>query len=325
MKSYSEIELEEIRASSNHFFSKLSGKTILVAGASGFVGSWLTAVFDFANRQTASNIDVIGIARKFSPEFRRAFSKTNLFECDIGDFSSIPDFRPDCVFNAATPSVPGRGGIDPRQILNASSRGTENLLGLCRDGSKPLFINLSSGIVTKRVGDKTLDLSKHPDAYLHGKRLSEDLVKTSTEVGKVRGVNFRLYAFAGPGISLTDHFAVGNFLFDALSGRPIVIKGNPSTIRSYLYPTDLIANLLNLSIGEHSEHVELGSRIKVTMRELAELINSVTGNDGIIQTEAFGASNDYTPNQWPDLVDQTLDLRISISRWKNWLNSGVYP
>lgn len=319
MKRYSEIELGEIRDSADSFFQEMEGKTILIAGATGFIGSWLTAALDFAKREKRSNIKVFGMARTFSPEFRRAFPTVQFLECDISDLSSMPPLYPDCVFNAATPSVPARGGKDPQQILNASIQGTENLLDLCGDGSNPLFINLSSGIVTKRKNDKKLDLTRHTDAYLHGKRISERLVDDATKIGKVQSRNFRLYAFAGPGISLIDHFAVGNFLFDALSGKPIVISGNPSTVRSYLYPTDLISNLLNLSIGNFNDYIELGSKFKVTMQELADLINLVTGNVGIEQAQMFGASNDYTPEQDFDVIRQAVDLKESISRWVKWL------
>lgn len=319
MKRYKESDLSEIARFSSPFLTNYSGKRILISGATGFVGSWLTAFFDYANRDFSTNLQVTCMARVIPKEFRDFYADFNFIEGDVSNHCFTSDFRSDCIINAATPSVPKRGGEDPSQILKASIDGTENLLGLSSENGETLFINLSSGIVTKRTNDELLDLSFPKDAYLHGKRESEELVKRAINDGKVKGRNARLYAFAGPGISLTDHFAVGNFMNDALSGRPIGISGNPLTVRSYLYPTDLIINLLKLSDGNAEEVSEIGSAIKVTMQEIATLINSVIGNVGINQYANVGSVDVYAPQPSTNKVVQNVSLTESISRWVNWL------
>ena len=321
MKRYEESDLSEIARRSDAFFSDYSGKQILVAGATGFVGSWLIALLDYANRIFETKFQIVGLARQIPEMYRFHYPGVDFVESDVSTHSFTAGFHPDCIFNAATPSVPRRGGEDPRQILKASIEGTQNLINLCEREGKTLFINLSSGIVTKRMRDTELDLSNPKDAYLHGKRISEQLVSKASKEGKVIGRNARLYAFAGPGISLTDHFAIGNFLNDALLGRPIAINGNPQTIRSYLYPTDLIINLLKLSSGSAQEVAEIGSQSRVTMQYLGDLINSVIGNVGIEQSNEFGPSDEYAPLPNSNEINQLVTLNESIFRWVNWLKS----
>jgi nucleoside-diphosphate-sugar epimerase len=321
MKQYEESDLSEIARFSSPFLTNYSGKKILISGATGFVGSWLTAFFDYANRNFSTNFQVTCLARVIPKEFRVFYPDFNFLEGDVSNHGFTSGFRSDCIINAATPSVPKRGGEDPSQILKASIDGTENLLGLSSENGETLFINLSSGIVTKRVTDELLDLSLPKDAYLHGKRVSEELVNRAIKDGKVKGRNARLYAFAGPGISLTDHFAVGNFVNDALSGRPIEISGNPLTVRSYLYPTDLIINLLKLSDGNEQEVSEIGSASRVTMQEIATLINSVIGNIGINQSANVGSVDVYAPQPSINKIVQNVSLTESISRWVNWLKA----
>jgi dTDP-glucose 4,6-dehydratase len=319
MKKYNQSDLEDIARNSDSFLSSYSDKHIFIAGATGFVGSWLVSFFEFANNKFDTRIEVTALARTINQNFRTNFPGVKCLQGDVANLDLGRDFNPDLIINAATPSVPKRGGEDVIQILKGSIGGTENLIRSCSHEKKPVFINLSSGVVTKRVEDITLDLSIPKDAYLHGKRFSEGLVSEAIAEGKILGKNLRLYAFAGPGISLSDHFAVGNFLEDAFFRRPINIKGNPATVRSYLYPTDLIVTLLNQSEDSSSENVELGSTARITMLDLALTINRVTGNSGINQSTAFGAVDEYAPEFTKNCVTQTVDIEESIFRWVNWL------
>jgi dTDP-glucose 4,6-dehydratase len=321
MKKFKKSELEEIAEGSEPFLTSFSGKKILVAGATGFVGAWLVAFFDFANQQMNANLNVFALARNLPPDFRSDFPQVTFFTGNVANFDFGVNFNPDCIINAATPSVTDRGSQEVSQILIGAIDGTKNLLRYCSNDAKTIFINLSSGIVSKRNADIALDLSLPKDAYLHGKRTSEELVTRVAQSGRITGKNLRLYTFAGPGISLTDHFAVGNFLADAMSGRPIHIKGNPSTVRSYLYPTDLIINILQQSIGLENEPIELGSVNGVAMRNLAQIINLETGNKGIIEPNQYGMVDVYVPQPQRIKVTQAVDITESISRWVDWLQN----
>jgi dTDP-glucose 4,6-dehydratase len=226
--------------------------------------------------------------------------------------------RFDLIINAATPSVPNHGGNDSTQILNSAINGTENLVALAEE-NKCFFLNLSSGIVSKRLGDIELDLTSAGDAYLYGKRESEKIVAIANQQGRIAGINLRLYAFAGPGISLKDHFAVGNFLNDARERRPISIKGNPETKRSYLYPTDLVSNVVASVTSRSSQTLEIGSHLQVSMQQLAGLVNEVTGNKGINKSADYGAADAYFPVANNLLREPLVDLKSAILRWNKWL------
>lgn len=274
------------------------------------------------NRFYNANILVTGIARYPTQEHRDKFPEANFLSIDISKTPIKLEIKPDCIFNAATPSTPAHGGENSEQVIGASHSGTKNLIDVCESSTKTTFINLSSGIVTKRINDKSLNLDNVKDAYLEGKRSGEKLVIDATADGIVRGTNLRLYAFAGPGISLTDHFAVGNFMNDALHGRPILIRGNPETRRSYLYPTDLISNIL-ASAGTQSEGVqEIGSRVDISMIDLAVKINSVMDNKGINQSAEYGQPDSYYPTTSETLLKQEVFLEEAITRWATWLRKN---
>ena len=323
--AYFQSDLDEICGQTKSFLSEFSSKTILIAGATGFVGSWLVSCLEYMNENYNANFEILAVSRRENIRSSGLKKNTKTIYTDLADPTSKLALKFDCVFNCATPSTVNHGGFDINQVLTSSVTGTKNLLNWCGENSKPMFINLSSGIVTKRKTDSDLDLTSVKDAYLYGKRISESLILEAISSGSITGKNLRLYAFAGPGIPLDQHFAVGNFVKNAFEQQPILIKGNPATLRSYLYPTDLIVNILNSTISHSWKELEIGSKAPVSMRQLAEITNEVTGNTGIIQYPHYGLADEYFPKLNSGDVSQLVYLPEAIRRWIRWLTSAEQP
>ena len=318
---YSELDLRTIVEASPEFLRKYSNKSICVAGATGFVGSWLISFLDFANSHYSTNFEIIAISRNPNEQLEKNSTSVRFLTLDLSVERPDTSTTLDLIINAATPSSPNHGGNDPAQILNSSIKGLKNLIKL-GESSQSALINLSSGIVTKRRDAVQLDLASSSDAYLYGKRCSEELIVNANQQERIKGVNLRLYAFAGPGISLVDHFAVGNFLNDAMQHRPIFIKGNPATRRSYLYPTDLIVNILAAEESYEDRSLEIGSSSSVSMRDLADLINKVTDNKGINQAEKYGPVDSYFPKTNDLMTIPEVSLENAIKLWVTWLSKS---
>ena len=87
----------------------------------------------------------------------------------------------------------------------------------------------------------------------------------------------RCFAFVGPYLPLDTHFAIGNFINNAINNEDIIIKGDGSTIRSYMYASDLMVWLWKILLkGKINQPYNVGSDEGVSIKQLAEKISNIS-------------------------------------------------
>ena len=303
---------------------------ILITGATGFVGTWLRTALTEANQKYDLHLDLCLLCRDTSNILVNDSRKSiSLIAHDLLKPISIPGQEFDFVFHTATPSQPSTGGTDPALVYKISTKGTENLLKFVSRQKVPTkLLHTSSGAVD--LLNPEISETEIQKAYRLGKSAAEELVSEATERGEVAGVNPRLYAFAGPGIATDAHFASGLFMRSALDEIPIIIQGNPETIRSYMYPTDLVSWLLRIIQSPSTDVIRVGSPEKVTILELAETIIKLTGKGSIaMRGNPEIAQSAYFPNLAETLIKYNfgaiVNLQESLLRWAKYLRANIQP
>ena len=327
-------DLKEIVITSEAKLLKFKGSQICIFGGTGFVGKWLVSTLLEANEIMNLNLRINLFTRNIENAVKKLSIKSqdpvHFFE---NDFSSIENLKPifsDFFVHGATSTVASTGSLDEEK--NKTS--TYNIARYIVDSAKyfmnsPKVVHLSSGAVYGPQSFNELnqfELQKSSiatplNSYAHTKQITENLLNLESSNGLFSVSNPRLFAFAGPHISLVEHFAVGNFMHNALNNQDISVLGHPETVRTYLYPTDLINSILSLMCEPLSQEINLGSDKEITMLDLAKLISSLTTKTKIKVLGADQEPNRYAP---PSLfqsggVEVTVSLEEAIIRWYKWL------
>ncbi|HEX2558784.1 NAD-dependent epimerase/dehydratase family protein, partial [Phenylobacterium sp.] len=116
--------------------------------------------------------------------------------------------------------------------------------------------------------------------YDEGKRAAETLTFDYDRLGRAKVRVARIFNTYGPRLSAEDGRVVSNVVSQALAGENITIYGDGSQTRSFCYVADLIEGLIRLMEHEGAQPgpVNLGNPTELTIRELVDVVLSLTGS-----------------------------------------------
>ncbi len=303
-------------------------RTILVTGGTGFFGRALLRYW-LDNDESS---DQIFILTRDPAKFLASYPalapipQIKLIQGDIQNRFSLPwkqSFTH--VLHAATDSTLGPR-LTPLQRFNQIVEGTTNILDLAVATGASRFLLTSSGGI---YGAQPPDLPAIPEtwlgaplladpntAYSQAKRAAEHLCTLYQDAKGLETVVARCFAFVGPDLPLDVHFAIGNFINDALYNDVISVQGNGSPLRTYLDQSDLAHWLWTLLVeGKAGEAYNVGSNEVVSIADLAYLVRDLVapGKPVVIhgQPNPAAARNRYVP-----AISKAADLhalKVTIS------------
>lgn len=190
------------------------------------------------------------------------------------------------ILHAATDSTLGLG-LTPLARYEQIVDGTRNVLDLGRRlGVERVLLASSGGVygappagvdAVPESWNGMPDPLEPQNAYSVAKRQAEHLCALYHDAYGLKSVVARCFAFVGEDLPLDAHFAIGNFMRDALAGRDIVVQGDGSPVRSYLDQRDLARWLSVLLLrGTPQRAYNVGSDQPVAIADLARLVGRLS-------------------------------------------------
>lgn len=333
-------DLDAIVAALGDKWQLLRGADILVTGGTGFFGVWLVSALLHAERRLQLGLRVHVVSRRPEallervPELR-ASAALRLIAAEIRAFQPAKGLRITHVIHAATAASAQLNAVDPVEMAHVASEGTRHILACARELGVDRMLFTSSGAVygknppeVTHVGEEqmgVLDPLAPQNAYAEGKRLAELYCAAYAGKHELAVVVARCFAFVGPFLPLDAHFAIGNFMRDALRRQPIIVQSDGSPRRSYLHSVDLTTWLLQLLLsGKSCRAYNVGSDHDISVGELAGLIAKLRG----VPFEIRGKRDLDAPRQSyvPSTerirrelgVVESVDLQAAVRRTMDW-------
>ena len=343
MRNTLEEDLNAILEQGEPLWPSLKGARIFITGGTGFIGVWVLESIVWLNEHLGLEMQAVVLTRDaaaFAKKAPHIVSHTgiSLHEGDVRRFT-FPDGRFSIVIHGATDASAKLNAEEPLRMFDTIVEGTRRTLDLAVHSGARKFLFLSSGAI---YGDQPAHIQQRseedqnaPDctstnsAYSEGKRAAELLCVLYAKQHGIEAKLARCFAFVGPHLPIDSHFAIGNFIRNAMKPETIQVNGDGTPYRSYLYAADLTLWLWTILIkGKSTMAYNVGSDEAISIADLATLVDRTLGGHGTNireKPQADNPSKRYIPSvkraETELGLKRTITLEqaiIKTARWHGW-------
>jgi len=271
-------------------FDQLDGSRILLTGGSGFVGKWMLQTAKIAQENSTTKIEIVVPTRQLAADHVQtaiAINCPNVSWMEVDFLTDHLDLgQIDMIIHTATPASAQLNAENPAEMLRINVEAMESVLRYASD-NKPLLFTSSGAVYgtqpqsVSHIAEGNVEPnppSEQLNAYAQGKQIAERMCREAGSSGQCSPIIARLFAFGGEHLPRETHFAIGNFIQNALDRQPIAIQGDGRARRSYLYGADMATWLWSaLAHGKTEIPFHIGSEDSVSILELAQTVATVSG------------------------------------------------
>ena len=284
---------------------QFKNKTILITGANGLIGGFLSDFFTYLNEQYQYNINLFLTSYSQQSNLKRiphllSLPNVNYFSWDCSEkinHELLPS-KIDFAFFCSGYGQPSKFLKNNIKTMLINIVGLESLLDYMQRNNGGSLLFLSTSEIYGNAPDEMLptpeeygglyDLHSTRAAYKEAKKVGEVICK---EYNTCENMNVRIARVAltyGPGALITDNRVLQEFIFKANNEKQIQMLDEGLAIRNYLYITDSVEILLNIllkgkkivyNVGGDTEPISIfGIASIIADRFNVDVIKGVTKN-----------------------------------------------
>lgn len=281
-------------------FDELRGKTVLITGATGLIGSFVAKALACANRKLGTGIQVYALVRsrkKAENVFGNLCSRDD-FHLLIGDVADAGAFqgqscKADYIIHGASATSSKYFVSNPVETIQTAIQGTVHVLEFAKEIQAKGVLYLSSlevyGTPSKDAGFISESYSGYIDplqvrsSYSEGKRMAECICASYASEYQVPVKIARLSQTFGAGVKYDDGRVFAEFARCALEKKDIVLHTAGKTVRSYCYIKDAAAALFFILFkGENGNAYNVTNMdTQISIADMAQLVCDTFPQAGI--------------------------------------------
>lgn len=299
-------------------WNKLSGKNILITGATGLIGS---AIVEILMSRSDIDFDIYASGRnknRFDSLFSEFKSSPHLhfLQYDVTEpLTSSVEFH--FVISAASGANPILYSTRPVDVMKSNIMGVDNILSYCKDHGLQKMVYVSSGdvygegdgrVFTEEYSGYANPLSIR-SCYTSSKRASETLcISYASQYGIDVSIARPCHTY-GPHFTDSDTRVYAQFIRNAIRGENIIMKSSGEQFRSWCYVVDSALGILFILLkGENCQAYNIADdNSNITIKELAEMIAEAGGTKVVMDIPDEVERKGY--NSVSRAVFDTLKLR----------------
>lgn len=331
----------------------LEGKTALITGGSGFIGSYIVATIDLLNKKFLAkpckviSLDIYltgqnsknNLIKEIDSEHIRFVKHDVRFPIDIKE-------PVDYIISAAGVASPIYYKKYPIETIEGTVFGIKNSLELARQKNVNSILYFSSSEI---YGDPAQNFIPTPETYNgnvssigerscydESKRVGETMCMANYAVHKVPVRIVRPFNIYGPGMRSTDYRVIPTMLSQGLQGKDLAVHDKGSQTRAFCYITDAVTGFFKvLLLGRDGQVYNVGNDSEeINMLALSETIaETVFSNKVHVKLISYPDNypQDEPRRRCPDIskarkelgYEPKVSLKTGLLRAFSWLRDNA--
>lgn len=319
--------LEQTRA----LWAAVAGRRLFVTGGTGFFGSWLLELLTYAADTLSFDCEVVVLTRDPAAFGRGLASHLARHRCvhllagDVRTFT-FPAGTFDHVVHFGSAATKKFHDEFPEEFFDLVVTGTRRVLDFAVQARAGRFLLASTGAVygplnlppgcgVPETHAGAPDPLNPRSANGEAKRAAEFFALCAGRRCPAMAVSIaRGFAFLGPYLPKDAGFAAYDFMQDAMAGRPIVVHGDGSPVRSYLYAGDLAVWLWTLLLRAPAGSAwNVGADRAVSIRELAHAIADSAPIPVAVDIKGLARPGATASSYLPDTTKARIELGLTAT------------
>ena len=329
----------------------LEGKTVLITGGCGFIGSYFIATIDFMNKHMFSKpCKVISLDNHIVGRKNNLIRTIDSPHIKFIEHNVCMPFKTEepvnYVINAAGVASPVYYKKFPIETIEGTIFGLKNMAELAREKNAQSVLYFSSSEIYGDPHPSFIPTPEHykgnvsslgpRSCYDESKRVGETLSMAYHRVHNLPIKIVRPFNVYGPGMSAFDYRVVPTFLSQGMQGKTLTVHGHGQQTRTFCYVTDAIIGFFKVLLsGKNGEVYNIGNdNDEITMHDLSKVVaEHVFDNSVRSQLIAYPENypQDEPSRRCPDLTkaksdigySPSIDLKTGLKRSLTWFKENT--